>query len=348
MASQLPLGIGLIGCGDIAPTHAKAIAAAESVTLVACTDVVASSAQALGEEFDVPYTAELGELLANQRIDAVTVATPAFTHADLVEQAAEAGKAVICEKPLAADLGDADRILAACEKAGVPLSTCFPLRYLGAARLTEELVGDGALGRIIQIRLRNLGEKRPSYWTGGFSGRTITDWRKSKEKSGGGVIITNLIHHLDLARAVTGLEVMRAYCEMGTFATDVQVEDLGAACLRYDNDAVGVVEGASCYAGGSDEPEVAVLGEKGQVRFGLWSGSCEAYLREAAAGLPAEEWVTREFDDATQVGYYDDFAAAVSQGHSPPVTGTDGRKALEMVLAIYQSAQTGRPVSLPL
>jgi predicted dehydrogenase len=346
--SGTPLGIGIIGCGDIAPAHTKAIAASESVRLVACMDVVEASARSLGEECGVPHTTELGELLANDEVEAVTVATPAFTHAGLIEEAAAAKKAVICEKPLAASLPDADRIIAACESAGVRLATCFPLRYLGAAKLTGELLRAGALGDVIQVRLRNLGEKKESYWTGGFSGRTITDWRKSKESSGGGVIITNLIHHLDLARAVTGLEVKRAYCEMGTFMTDVEVEDLGAACLRYENEAVGVVEGASCYAGGASEADVVVLGEKGQARFGLWSGQCEVYLREAAAGFAAEEWVTREFQDATHVEFYDDFAASVREGRSAPVTGVDGRKALEIVLAIYRSAETGGPVSLPL
>jgi len=343
-----PLGLGLIGCGDIAPAHAKALAGASSARLVACMDVVASSAQTLGEEYGVPHTTDVAELLARPDVDAVTVATPAFTHADIVEQAAKAGKAVLCEKPLAADLPDADRIISACRQAGVALATCFPLRYLGAAKWTRELLQDGALGDVIAIRLRNLGEKQDSYWTGGFSGRTITDWRKSRAQSGGGVVITNLIHHLDLARAMTGLEVVRAYAQTGTFVTDVEVEDLGAACLSYSNGAIGVVEGASCFFGGTDEPGVVVLGTKGQCRFGLWGGKADLYLTEQAAGLPAREWVTRKFEGSSHVELYEDFAAAVQQGKTSPITGEDGRKALEIVLAIYRSARAGEPVSLPL
>ncbi len=343
-----PLGIGMVGCGDIAPTHTKAIAQSKAVKLVACMDVAEGSAKSLGEEYGVPWTTKVEELLARPEVEVVTIATPAFTHADLVEKAAKAGKTVICEKPLAANLQDADRIISACKSAGVPLATCFPLRYLGAAKLTVELLQTGALGEIIEIRLRNLGDKKESYWTGGFSGRTITDWRKSKQASGGGVVITNLIHHLDLARGVTGLEVERAFAEMGTFMTRVEVEDLGAACLRYENNAIGVVEGSSCYAGGSGELDMVFLGTKGQSRFGLWSGKCEVFLREPAAGLPANEWVTREFSDQIHVDFYEDFAAAIRAGKTPPVTGEDGRAALEAVLAIYQSAESGKPVSLPL
>jgi predicted dehydrogenase len=343
-----PLGVGLIGCGDIAPTHAKALTQTAAVKLAACMDVVEASAKSLAEEYHVPYATDVGELLARPEVDAVTIATPAFTHADLAEQAAGAGKAVLCEKPLAASLADADCMIAACAQARVALATCFPLRYLGAAKWTKELLRTGALGKVIEIRLRNLGEKKESYWTGGFSGRTITDWRKSKEHSGGGVVITNLIHHLDLARGITGLEVTRAYSETGTFLTPVEVEDLGVAVLRYDNGAVGVVEGCSCFSGGAAEPEVSLLAEKGQVRFGLWSGKCEAYLTEETCGLPAREWASREFEDSSHVELYEAFAAAVKAGQPPPITGEDGWKALEIVLAIYQSADRREPVSLPL
>jgi len=342
------LGVGLVGCGDIGPAHAKALAQADSARLVACMDVVASSAKDLADDYGVPHTTDLAELLARPDLDAVTVATPAFTHADVVEQAAEAGKAVLCEKPLAADLPDADRIIAACRTAAVALATCFPLRNLGAAKWTRDLIQSGALGDVIAIRLRNLGEKQDSYWVGGYSGRTTTDWRKSKAQSGGGVIITNLSHHLDLARAMTGLEVVSVYAQTGTFATDVEVEDLGVACLRYENGAIGTLEGASCFHGGAPEPGIVVLATKGQSRFGLWGGTCDVYLTEAAAGLPAREWTTREFKDSIHVAVYNDFVAAVREGRTPPITGEDGRKALETVVAIYRSARTGQPVSLPL
>ena len=343
-----PLGIGLIGCGDIAPAHAKALAKTANAKLVACMDVVESYAKSLGEEYGVPATTDVGELLATPGVEAVTIATPAFTHAGLVEQAAKAGKAVVCEKPLAPDLADADRLIAACEGAGVPLSTCFPVRYLLAARWTRELLAGGALGEVVEVRLCNLGEKKASYWTGGYSGRTRTDWRRSRAQSGGGVVITNLVHHIDLARAMTGLEVERVYAEAGTFCTEVEVEDVAVASLRYENGAIGLVDGSSCFFGGGSGWEVVLLGTKGQVRFGLWSGQAEAYLTEAAAGLPAREWVKREFEDAIHVGFYEEFAAAVRAGRTPPVTGGDGRRALEVATAIYRAAETGRPVKLPL
>ena len=185
-------------------------------------------------------------------------------------------------------------MIEACAEAGVPLATCFPSRYLGAAKWTRELLEQGALGEIVYVRMVNLGEKKESYWTGGFSGRTPTEWRKSKRESGGGIVITNLVHHLDLARAITGLEVARAYSEVATFATEAEVEDIGLASLRYENDAIALVEGSSILWGGSDNSfQLTFLGTKGQVRFSLWGGKAEAYFTEAQGDLPAREWVKR-------------------------------------------------------
>ncbi len=343
-----PLRVGLVGCGDIAPAHARALAQTKRARLVACTDVVEASARSLGEQFGVPVAATLEELLARDDVDLVTIATPAFTHLEITQAAAKAGKAVLCEKPMAANLDDADDMIDACEEAGVPLAVCFPARYLGGARWTRELQEAGALGRIICVRMRSLSEKKDSYWTGGYSGRTATEWRRSKTASGGGVFITNLSHHIDLARAITGLEAARAYAEVGTFATSVEVEDLGIATVRYENDAIAVVEGSSIFWGGNSEWDMVFLGTKGQVRFAFWGGKAEAYLIEAAAGLPAREWAPRQFEDGNHVALYDDLAAELQAGREPPVTGEDGRAALEVVLGIYRAAGTGEPVLFPL
>ena len=347
MASQ-PIGVGLVGCGDIAPAHAKALASASGAKLVACMDVVESSAKSLGEEHGVPWMTGLDELLGRPEVELVTIATPAFTHLPITEAAAKARKHVLCEKPLAASLPEADGMIAACKRAGVALSTCFPLRYLGPAKWVKSLNEAGALGEVIEIRLHGVGAKPESYWTGGYSGRTTTDWRKSRAQSGGGVIITNLIHNIDLARAVTGLEVARAYAETGTFTTDVEVEDLGIASLRYSNQAIGLLEASSCFLGGGVERDFTLLGTKGQVRFGFWGGKCEGYFTEPIQGMPAGEWVPKEFQSVTHVDFYNDLGAALRAGKRPPVTGEDGRAALEVVLAIYRSADSGQPVELPL
>jgi predicted dehydrogenase len=350
-----PLGLALIGCGDIAPRHAQSLQSTTNAKLVACMDLVEGSARSLGEEYHVPWFTRLDDLLALPQVEAVLIATPAFTHADLAEQAARAGKAVISEKPLAATLADADRMIAVCRELGRPLATCFPLRWIPGGQWARQLVQAGALGDITEIRLSDLGEKPESYWTGGYSGRTKTDWRKSKQASGGGVVITNLVHHLDLARFITGLEVTRAVAEAGTFCTQVEVEDIAVAALRYGNGAIGLIDGSSGLFGGLDTCPVVIVGTKGQIRLGFWNKLTEVYLTEAFTGaaysdaptsLPAREWVKWEQESVAWVDFHNAFAAAVREGRTPPVTGEDGRAALVTILAIYQSAETGSPVTL--
>jgi predicted dehydrogenase len=346
--TQTPLGLALIGCGDIAPMHARALQSTTAAKLVACMDLIESSAKGLGDEYAVPYFTKLDDILSLPEVEAVLIATPAFTHADLAEQAAKAGKAVICEKPIAAALSDADRMIAACKREGVSLSTCFPLRWLAGAQWSRELIQAGALGEVIEIRMSSLGEKQESYWTGGYSGRTQTDWRKFKAASGGGVVITNLVHNIDLARFITGLDVTRAYAEAGTFCTDVEVEDVALASLRYQNGAIGLVDGSSCFYGGSGEWDMTFLGTKGQIRFGYWNKVTEVYLTEPHSDLPAREWIRREQESAPWVDFHNAFAAAVRARQTPPVTGEDGRAGLEVALAIYRAAETNAPVRLPL
>jgi len=344
--AQKSLGVGLIGCGDIAPRHVAGLSEAEGVRLVACMDVVESSAKRLSESCGIPYATSADELVARDDVDMVVVATPPFTHLELTEKAAAAGKAVLCEKPLALSLAEADRMISVCREAGVKFATCFPMRYLGGARQAQQLIRSGALGEVIGVRIHNLSEKKDSYWTGGYSGRTKTDWRQSRGSSGGGVVMTNISHHLDLVRSMTGLEVARVYAEAGTFCSDVEVEDLAVASLRYENGAIGTIEGCSCFFGGAQEWDIVLLGTKGQFRLGIWSHASEVFLTEATDELPAREWIKTDHGDAQHVELYQDLAEAVRSDTPPPIAGEDGRASLEIVLAIYQSAEGGEPVTL--
>ncbi len=147
---------------------------------------------------------------------------------------------------------------------------------------------------------------------------------------------------------MTGLEAGRVYAEVGTFATDVEVEDLGAATVRYESDAIAVIEASSFYWGNGDGFDMVFVGKKGQARFALWGSKAEVFLTEAYADLPAREWVKREFQDEAHVEYYEDLARALEAGEEPPVTGEDGLAALEIVLAAYRAGGTGQPVVLPL
>lgn len=347
MASEVRFGV--IGCGEISQQTCQGISAAKNATIAMFMDKEEALLKDMGEVFSAPTTTDIGEVLQNPDVDAVYIATPHYLHAPLGIQAAEAGKHVLVEKPIATNLADADALIAACKKNGVKLGVAYSAQVDAAIAQARDLVRAGVLGEIIATRLIAVSRKPDSYWHGGYTGRCQSDWRISKEQSGGGILIMNLIHDLNTVRWVTGLEVTRVYAEYGTLATPVEVEDVIAVTMRYANGAIGILQGGSAMPGGihEDAPGDRIYGTKGQLILGR---KPLIYLEEPLEGGTPKTW-----QELTFVGPRGDrqrmiegFAAAVLNDTEPPATGLDGRKALEIAVAAYRSGELGQPVELPL
>src|SRR3954447_20898647 len=153
------LRIGLIGCGEIAAATAKGIQEAEHATIAAVMDTNEAPAEDLGRTYDVPWTTDAAELLAHSDVDAVYIAVPHYLHAPLTIQAAQAGKHVLCEKPIATTLADADHMIAACAEAGVFLSIAFDAQLTPAMQRLRDLIVAGAIGEVIGTRIVALVDK---------------------------------------------------------------------------------------------------------------------------------------------------------------------------------------------
>ena len=344
------LGIGMIGCGEIAVQTARGIAAAPSARHVMVMDVDARVAGDLGATYGVPHTTEVAALLANPDVDAVYIAVPHYLHAPLALRAIEAGKHVLVEKPIATTLEDADKMIAAARARGLTLSVAYLAQGNAALRRVRDLVADGAIGRVLGTRIVLRSDKPESYWTGGFTGRIQTDWRSSKAKAGGGVLIMNTVHDLNTMRWLVGLEVVRVYAEYDTFTTAVEVEDFVAVTYRYANRAIGTLEAGSAIRGRDPLREVnRIYGELGQI---VLTGPTRLYVARDAAGFAAGQWheLPPEEEDPTRgrAAAVEGFARAVLDGQPPPVSAEDGRAALEVIVAAYRSGQEGRPIDLPL
>ena len=199
------LRIGMIGCGEIAVKTAAAIAESAYARHVMVMDTRAELAQDLGERYGVPWTDRVEVLLANPAVDAVYIAVPHYLHAPLAIQAAEAGKQILVEKPIALSLADAEAMIAAARANGVWLSVNFHAQVDPLCQAARNLVAQGAIGAVIGTRIVFRGDKPASYWTSGYSGRVATDWRVQKATAGGGVLIMNIIHDLNTMRFITGL-----------------------------------------------------------------------------------------------------------------------------------------------
>ncbi|MFH1086314.1 MAG: Gfo/Idh/MocA family oxidoreductase [Chloroflexota bacterium] len=342
------LGIGMIGCGEIAVATAQGIVRSEHARIVRVMDVDAGVAADLGARHGVPHTTDLEELLDDGAVQAVYIAVPHYLHAELALRALAAGKHVLVEKPIATTLADADAMLAAAARAGRGLSVAFHAQVSPSLRRVRALVTAGTIGKVMGTRIVYRGCKPPSYWQSGWTGRIRTDWRPRKAEAGGGVLIMNIVHNLNTMRYLTGLEVTRVAAEYDTFVTPVEVEDLIALTYRYHSGAIGTVEAGSALPGRDPLHEVdRIYGETGQII--LAEPAPLIYPGRDGNGLKAGEWQTlaaAEEDERAMI--VEGFARAVLSGEPPPVSGADGRAALEIILAAYRAGAEGRVVTLPL
>lgn len=346
---QRKLRIGMIGCGEIAyKASGKAIQAARNAEMVIAMDTVPDVAASFGKTFEVPHTTKTEDVLRHADVEAVVISAPHFLHEPLTVQAAQAGKHVMCEKPIACTLEQADRMIAACREAGVLLSINLVSRYESATVRARELVRAGVIGKIIGIQFHVMADKPESYWTGGYTGRVQTDWRKSREKSGGGVLVMNLVHDIDRFRHITGLEAVRVSCEYDTFCTDTEVEDYITATYRYDNGAIGTVTATSCARGRRGTGN-RIVGTEGQIVF-PGRQALEVFSLKGGEGLKAGEWteVSVKEDVDSRVVYTERFAEAVFEGKSPDISGEEGRRTLEMIAGAYRAGETHQALTFPM
>ena len=352
------LRFGLIGLGEIAyRSTGHVLGRCSRAEAIAGMDPVADVAASYEATFGIPCSTTLEALLDNPEVDAVVISTPHSTHVPLGIRAAEAGKHVVVEKPMATTLDDADALIAACERAGVLCSSKEGgVRYQPATAKARELVAQGAIGEVMATQVFGAANKPASYWTGGYSGRVQTTWRKSKAESGGGILLMNYIYDIYRLRFITGLEVTRVFAEYDTYRTPVEVEDFIAVTLRYNNGALGTFMAGSCAPGagksgirGTRATGNRVFGTEGQIVFE--EDSLLVYTDREAEGLEAGAWTqltfSEPFGDQAYVSYFDRFAEAVFEGREPDIPCTEGRKDLEVFLAAYRSGETGLPVSLP-
>jgi UDP-N-acetyl-2-amino-2-deoxyglucuronate dehydrogenase len=352
------LRFGLIGLGEIAFKSTGGIfQRCEKCEMVAGVDPVEDVAASYEKEFGITCGIDLDVKLARNDVDAVIVSTPHYLHAPLGIEAANAGKHVIVEKPMATTLEDADALIAACKVNGVLLSSKESgVHYQPQTQKTRSLIQDDVIGEVMGVQIAGASNKPNSYWTGGYSNRVKTTWRMSKEQSGGGILVMNYIYDVYRMRYVTGLEVKRVFAEYDTFKTDVEVEDYITVSLRFENGAVGTITAGSAIPGakqsgvrGTETSGNRIYGTKGQIVFA--GKRLLVFTESEVEGLNQDDWTELSFEDVkgdSYVSYFDRFAEAVFEGRKPDVPGEEGRKTLEVLVGAYKSGQSNMPVNLPL
>lgn len=337
----------VVGCGDIAVPEIKAVRSTSEGEVALVMDVNPVYAEAIGREFGIAYTDTYEDVL-NSDVDVVILAVPHHLHREMAVSAANAGKHVILEKPIATTIRDAERIMEACRANNVRLSVAYVLRFRPTVVRVRELLHRGAIGTPFHVQSMDLFEKPDTYWTGGYSLRASTDWRASKAKSGGGVLLMNGSHTIDYLIDLLAARPESVYGTADNRATPgVEVEDHATATIRFGGGAVGVFSACTVAAGNLETADV-IVGTEGTITIGERP---RVFLKRPWENLTAGKWIdipveeTHPWQDGRNE-LFRRFSESVLCGTDAPISGEAALTTLKAVLGAYRSARTGKVVSI--
>ena len=322
----------IYGCGVISGTHALALADVEGAELVACADFKPAAAESFAEKHQIRMIPDWNALLQDPEVDAVCICTPSGTHAPLAIEALNAGKHVVLEKPMALTIAQCDEIIAVTEKTNSKITIISQLRTAPDIVRAKELIGSGALGKITMAQLHMCYYRPESYFQG--------SWRGTKAMDGGGALMNQGIHGVDILRYLMG-PVKHVQSVVRTLLHDIEVEDAAVAALEFENGAVGVITASTATFPGYDR-EINIYGTRGGIEF----KEC-TMVRLVIDG---EEYPCAEF---TSVGNASSNLVLDYQGHARQLTafvrainGEDvsypnqfeGKQAVELIETIYNQS----------
>ncbi len=342
-------GFGVIGAGMIGAFHAEAIKQLPNAKLVAVCDQASGLADQFGQRSGCEAMCDLEAFLTRKDIDVVTVATPSGTHADIAIAAARHGKHCITEKPIDIRLDKIDAAIEAHAKAGTCMGGIFNGRFLPTARLLKKAVEEGRFGRMTFGMAYGPWWRDQEYYDKG-------GWRGTWKLDGGGAFMNQGIHTVDLLQWLMG-PVKSVKANAATLAHErIEVEDTAAAVLEFASGALGVMACTTSMWPGHFRT-VEISGTAGTVamadqNFFFWQFREERpqdqEIREKYLQFPAVSvGAANPSAGMTADGHRDNFAsflAALDAGKSPEIDGPEARKAVAIILAIYESARTGKPV----
>jgi predicted dehydrogenase len=349
----MSLGFAIVGCGMIARFHVRALAAIPDTRIAALVSRMPANAEALLKETGTPpcpVFATVDEALKAPGVDAVVITTPSGAHAEPAELAAAAGKHVVVEKPLEITGERCERIIRACDKHGVKLCTIFPSRFGDANVALKGAVEAKRFGRL------TLGETTCKWWRS----QAYYDeggWKGTQALDGGGALMNQAIHNVDLLLWMMG-DVAAVSGFTATLAHErIEVEDTAVAVLRFTSGALGVIQATTSVHPGYPKT-IAVHGDRGSVVIEQddvlkWDFSPETpddkatrerfAAKVGASGGAADPKAISHEGHRRQLA---DFVEAIRTNGTPKVDGREGKKAVDVIRAIYESQRTGRVVEL--
>ncbi len=332
----------IIGCGVIAPNHAEGIVHTPNAKLVAVADVVEERARSFAQRYNCDWYLDYREMLDRPDIDIVNICTPSGLHPEMAIEAMKRGKHVITEKPMAITLDQADAMISASKEYKRKLACIFQRRTQNVFKKIKEVVSQGAIGKLILGDAYMKYFRSQAYYDSG-------DWRGTWALDGGGALMNQGIHCIDLMQWIMG-EVGSVFAYTRTLARRIEVEDTAVSVLEYKNGAIGVIEGTTSVVPGFDH-RLEFHGVDGSI---LVDGEKIARWEVPGVELKLEHDLTvgSTASDPRAVGYIghmlliQDMIDAIKNNRDPLIPGEEGKKALKIILAIYKSSRERREIYL--
>lgn len=343
-----PIRFGIVGTGAIAPFHARAIQSIEGAQLVGVASRNVENARRFAQEHNIPVVAATAEELAQHpQIDAIAITTPSALHREPALATIRAGKHLMIEKPIDSTLEGTDEILAAAEKAGVLVGSIFQARFGDGAKALKAAIDAGRFGRLVLCSAYVKWHRAPSYYTG---------WKGKLALDGGGAVINQAIHAVDLLQWFAGLPSEVFAWTTRCVHRNIESEDTACAALRFPNGALGTIEASTATWPGWSR-RVEICGELGSAAMedddiARWEfrdarpeDEAIRNMRESGAmGSGASAPMSIRFEG--HLRQFEDFVAAIRENRPPLIDGHEARKAVALVRAIYESAERGTVVKL--
>ncbi|NGP45615.1 Gfo/Idh/MocA family oxidoreductase [Bacillaceae bacterium SIJ1] len=338
-----PKKVVIVGAGVISASHARAITAHQEAKLVAICDIEQEKAEKLAYEFKVEKTyTDYEEMFAQEAIDIVSVCVPSGLHAEVTIAAAQHGIHVLCEKPLDITSEKMSKMIDACKANNVKLGAVYQRRTLDAAIKTRKAIQEGKLGKLVLGDAYLKYYRSPEYYQS-------AGWRGTWEIDGGGALMNQGIHGIDLIQWMVG-EVESVFAYTAPLVRHIEVEDTAVIAVKYKHGAFGVIQGTtSVYPG--QETRFELHGEKGSIIFGD-SGFKQWAFIDRDEEIPQVSHTEGGSHDPKAISnrghaiFVNDMIQAIKEDREPLVSGEEARKAVDLLLAIYESARTGKEVQL--
>ncbi|WP_300972045.1 Gfo/Idh/MocA family protein, partial [Helicobacter rodentium] len=332
------LGVALLGCGRIAVRHAQLLSSGEiaGAKLVCVCDIDKSRAESFGKKHNVPYFADLDSMMkeCGDKIDIVSILTPSGCHAQNTLEVAPYKKHIIVEKPMALTLEDADKMIESCDRFGIRLFVVKQNRYNLPVQKLREALEAGRFGKIVMGSVRVRWCRDNAYYK-------QDSWRGTWAQDGG-VFTNQASHHIDLLEWMLG-DVESVFAKSRTALSDIETEDTGVAVLRFKNGALGVIEATTATRPKDLEGSLSILGELGSVEIGGFAVNEIKHWNFTNAMESDKEVMEKYSVNPPNVygfghkEYYLHVVDSILNGTKALVDGLEGRKSLELIVAMYES-----------